>query len=62
MLTLLVVANTTGVVSTGTYDDIFEKRNGTWKVLSRVSNVDPNWPTYLFAPYAEAGNLTFRAS
>jgi hypothetical protein len=51
-------ANTTGVVSTGTYNDVFEKRGDEWKVLKRTSRDDPNWPLYLFAPYsANAGNL-----
>lgn len=30
-------ANTTGVVSTGYYNDVFEKRDGVWKVLHRTS-------------------------
>lgn len=51
-------ANTTGVVSTGTYNDVFEKRGDVWKVLHRTSRDDPNWPLYLFAPYsANAANL-----
>ena len=37
-------ANTTGVVSTGYYNDVFEKRDGLWKVLKRTSTDDPNWP------------------
>ena len=36
-------ANATGVVSAGVYDDVFEKRNGIWKVLNRTSTADPNW-------------------
>lgn len=55
-------ANSTGVVSTGTYDDIFEKRNGVWKCLKRVSRDDPNWPLWLFAPYSANENNTFRSS
>lgn len=55
-------SNTTGVVSTGTYDDVFEKRDGTWKCLKRVSRDDPNWPLYLFAPYSANENSTFRSS
>lgn len=55
-------SNTTGVVSTGTYDDIFEKRGSIWKCLKRVSRDDPNWPLYLFAPYSANENSTFRSS
>ena len=55
-------ANTTGVVSTGTYNDVFEKRGQEWKVLSRVSRDDPNWPLYLFAPYAANEKSLYRSS
>ncbi|KAL8710654.1 MAG: hypothetical protein Q9220_004878 [cf. Caloplaca sp. 1 TL-2023] len=55
-------ANTTGVVSTGTYNDVFEKRGGEWKVLSRVSRDDPNWPLYIFAPYADNEKNLYRSS
>lgn len=55
-------ANTTGVVSTGTYSDTFEKRNDIWKVLNRTSEDDPNWPLYLFSPYSALANQTFRPS
>lgn len=55
-------ANATGVVSTGTYDDVFEKRNGQWKILAKVSRVDPNWPLYLFAPYVVSQKATFQIS
>lgn len=37
-------ANATGTVSTGFYNDVFEKRDGVWKVLHRQSTDDPNWP------------------
>ena len=51
-----------GVVSTGTYQDNFEKRNGVWKCLERVSNTDPNWPAALFQPWIDQDKATFRAS
>lgn len=55
-------ANTTGVVSTGTYDDVFEKRNGEWKVLAKVSRDDANWPLYLFEPYVVSQAETYQSS
>ncbi|KAJ3496958.1 hypothetical protein NLG97_g2275 [Lecanicillium saksenae] len=55
-------ANTTGVVSTGTYSDVFEKRGQEWKLLAKVSRDDPNWPLYLFAPYITSQNETFQSS
>ncbi|KID96156.1 hypothetical protein MAJ_07924, partial [Metarhizium majus ARSEF 297] len=55
-------ANTTGVVSTGTYDDVFEKRNGEWKVLAKVSRDDANWPLYLFEPYVVSQAATYQSS
>ena len=55
-------ANTTGVVSTGTYNDVFEKRNDVWKVLQRTSRDDPNWPLYLFAPYSANMDDLFKSS
>jgi hypothetical protein len=55
-------ANTTGVVSTGTYNDVFEKRGDMWKVLSRISRDDPNWPLYLFAPYSANAESLFHSS
>ena len=55
-------ANTTGVVSTGRYEDVFERRNGTWKVLTKLSVDDENWPLYLFNGYTLASNLTFKSS
>jgi hypothetical protein len=55
-------ANTTAVVSIGYYDDVFEKRNETWKCLVRVSHDDPNWPLYLFAPYSLNADRLFKAS
>ena len=51
-----------GIVSTGTYEDVFEKRDGIWKCLERTSNIDPNWPAALFQPWIDAGDKTFRAS
>lgn len=55
-------ANTTGIVSTGTYNDVFETRGGVWKVLHRTSRDDPNWPLYLFAPYSANADDLFRSS
>ena len=55
-------ANTTGVVSTGTYEDVLEKRGEEWKVLSRVSRDDPNWPLYIFAPYTANFEALYRSS
>ena len=51
-----------GIVSTGTYADVFEKRDGIWKCLERTSNIDPNWPAALFQPWIDAAEATFRAS
>jgi hypothetical protein len=51
-----------GTVSTGTYDDRFERRNGAWKCLERVSNIDPNWPAAMFKPWVDRETETFRAS
>lgn len=51
-----------GVLSTGTYSDKFEKRNGVWKCISRFSNVDPNWPAATFQPWVDAQEKTFKAS
>ncbi|PQZ60261.1 MULTISPECIES: nuclear transport factor 2 family protein [unclassified Microbacterium] len=51
-----------GVVSTGTYDDVFERRDGLWKPLTRVSNIDPNWPAELFKPFVDRQDELFKAS
>jgi hypothetical protein len=51
-----------GTVSTGTYDDRFERRNGVWKCLERVSNIDSNWPAPLFQPWVDRENETFKSS
>ncbi|MBW4549433.1 MAG: nuclear transport factor 2 family protein [Symplocastrum torsivum CPER-KK1] len=51
-----------GTVSTGTYDDIFERRDGIWKCLERTSKTDPNWPEDLFGPFFDAADTTFKAS
>lgn len=51
-----------GFVSTGTYSDKFQKRNGIWKCSSRISNVDPNWPAALFQPWVDQQESTFKAS
>jgi hypothetical protein len=51
-----------GTVSTGTYDDRFERRNGVWKCLERVSNIDPNWPASMFQSWVDRENETFKSS
>jgi hypothetical protein len=51
-----------GFVSSGTYNDRFEKRDGKWKCIERVSNVDPNWPFALFQPFVDNEKATFRSS
>lgn len=51
-----------GVVSSGTYQDRFERRAGVWKVIERVSDIDPNWPAALFQPYVDRQDELFRAS
>ncbi|AUI61187.1 nuclear transport factor 2 family protein [Amycolatopsis sp. BJA-103] len=51
-----------GVVSTGTYRDRFERRAGSWKVIERVSDVDPNWPAALFQPYVDRQAELFKTS
>jgi hypothetical protein len=45
------------VVSTGTSTDRFQKRNGQWKCLERTSNVDPNWPAWLFQTFVDNEKL-----
>lgn len=49
-------------VSTGTYTDKFEKRDGQWKCLERTSNIDKNWPADLFQPYVDLAEKTFKES
>lgn len=51
-----------GVVSTGTYTDRFQKRNGQWKCLERTSEIDPNWPASLFQPFVDDEKNTFKSS
>ncbi|MFF0739146.1 NAD(P)-binding domain-containing protein [Streptomyces sp. NPDC004111] len=51
-----------GVVSSGTYQDRFERRDGVWKVIERVSDIDPNWPAALFQPYVGRQDELFTAS
>ena len=51
-----------GTVSTGTYQDRFERRNGVWKCIERISNIDPNWPAELFQTFTDAQDRTFKAS
>lgn len=51
-----------GVVSSGTYKDKFQKRDGQWKCLERASDIDPNWPAHLFQPWVDQQDKTFQAS
>jgi hypothetical protein len=51
-----------GTVSTGTYSDRFERRNGVWKCIERTSRVDRNWPADLFQPYIDLADKRFKAS
>ncbi|MFJ7269504.1 NAD(P)-binding domain-containing protein [Streptomyces sp. NPDC099050] len=51
-----------GVVSTGTYRDRFERRAGAWKVIDRISDIDPNWPAELFQPYVDRQDEVFVSS
>lgn len=51
-----------GLVSTGTYDDVFEKRDGVWKCLERTSTIDQNWPAQTFQPYVDDQDRLFRES
>ena len=55
-------ADHTGTVSTGTYKDRFQRRDGIWKCLERTSNVDANWPTNLFQQYIDTAGKTFKTS
>lgn len=51
-----------GVLSTGIYNDKFQKRDGVWKCLERISNIDPNWPAAIFQPWIDKEKETFKAS
>ncbi|MBC8151979.1 MAG: nuclear transport factor 2 family protein [Bacteroidetes bacterium] len=51
-----------GVVSTGTYTDKFQKRNGEWKCIERTSDIDANWPATLFQPFIDKEKEFFKAS
>lgn len=51
-----------GVVSSGSFTDKFKKRDGAWKFLERVSDIDPNWPANLFEPWVAQQDKTFKAS
>lgn len=51
-----------GVVSTGIYHDIWEKRDGLWKCVERTSDIDQNWPLQVFQPYVDRQDELFRAS
>ena len=42
-----------GVVSTGIYHDVWEKRDGVWKCVERTSDIDQNWPLQAFQPYVD---------
>ena len=51
-----------GTVSTGIYNDVWEKRGGVWKCLERTSDCDQNWPAATFQPYVDQEGERFRAS
>lgn len=51
-----------GTVSTGTYQDRFERREGVWKCIERISDIDPNWPAELFQAFTDRQDQTFKAS
>lgn len=51
-----------GTVSTGTYDDVFERRDGVWKCLERTSKTDPNWPAALFQTFLDSAEANFKTS
>ncbi len=51
-----------GTISTGSYDDVFEKRDGVWKCLERTSTIDQNWPAQAFQPYVDRQDELFRES
>ncbi|WP_342705531.1 nuclear transport factor 2 family protein [Burkholderia arboris] len=55
-------AGAEGFLSTGTYFDKFEKRDGIWKCLERISHVDANWPAETFQPWVDRQDQTFKAS
>jgi hypothetical protein len=55
-------ADQVGTVSTGTYNVLFQRRNGLWKCLERTSKIDPNWPASLFQPWVDKEKETFRMS
>jgi len=55
-------ADRVGTVSTGTYSDRFERRDGVWKCRGRTSDIDPNWPAKLFQTYIDKADKTFRRS
>ena len=55
-------ADRSGIVSTGTYEDRFERRGGVWKCLERTSRADPNWPLDLFQPFVDRAGETLRTS
>lgn len=55
-------ADKEGVASTRTYADKFEKRNGEWRCLERVSDIDPNWPAELFQPFVDQEKIRFKSS
>jgi hypothetical protein len=51
-----------GTVSTGTYADRFQKRDGVWKCLERLSQTDPNWPEEFFQTFLDKAPQTSRES
>lgn len=51
-----------GRVSTGTYTDRYQRRGGQWKCLTRISDVDANWPAELFQPFVDQERTAFAVS
>ena len=51
-----------GTVSTGTYADRFQRRDGVWKCLERVSDIHPNWPAEMFQKWTDRAGETFKSS
>ncbi len=51
-----------GTVSTGIYEDSWEKRGGVWKCVERLSTIDQNWPLQTFQPYVDRQDELFRES
>jgi hypothetical protein len=57
----VLARRTRRAVSTGTYSNRFERRNGVWKCIQRTSRIDPNWPADLFQRYIDVADRRFKA-